>query len=123
VYQMVTQSEAKGNVVCVALSRAVSVAPRQGRPDSDSQPTESARGPGDCVRAKRRVYIPLCLLLFFLRCVGGVLFGGGPKISRDSEVRCKLSSGRGCLMYVERGPGQAVCQAQILSAKVLGRVV
>ena len=36
------------------------------------------------------------------------------------NVRCELSSGRGCLMYVERGPGQAVCQAQILNAKVLG---
>jgi hypothetical protein len=51
--------EAKGNVVCVALSRAVAVAARQGRPDADSQPSESARGPWDGVRAKSKGYIPL----------------------------------------------------------------
>jgi hypothetical protein len=42
------------------------------------------------------------------------------KNGRECTVRCRSSRGGGCSTSVERGPAQAVCQAQILNAKVLG---
>jgi hypothetical protein len=46
-----------------------------------------------------------------------------PEIVREDRVRWNLDSGRGCLTDVERGPPQAVCQAQILLCQDFDLVV
>ena len=90
---------------------------RQGRPD---QPTESESGVHAIARWKGFTY-HCAAFASGQRCGETMGLLGLPKIVVIARVRCKLSSGRGCLMHVERGPGQAVCQAQILTAKIWAR--
>jgi hypothetical protein len=114
---VVTQSEANRSLVCVAVAVVIVAGFR--REAGTTRPTNGIGGRGACDGARESVYVPLCIAVVQVECEG-VMAMAISKNRRECTVKCRLSSGRGCWTSVERGPAQAVCQAQILNAKDLG---
>jgi hypothetical protein len=111
---MVTQVRSKGMLfVAVAVVVAAVFVARQ-------RPTNGIGERGHVIARRRRGDIPLCLCVVMLNGCGSI-----QDVQKGDvcNVKCKLSSGGACLMYVERGPRQAVCQPANSGRQASSRVV
>jgi hypothetical protein len=109
---VVTRMRSKGMLfVAVAVVVAAVFVTRQ-------RPTNGIGERGHVIA--REQDIPLCLCVVMLNGCGGI-----QEVQKGDvcSVKCKLSSGGACLMYVERGPRQAVCQPANSGRQASSRVV
>ena len=81
--------------------------------------TRPANGIGERghVTARER-NIPLCLCVWLLKVVR---VSKGPKKLGVDSVKCKLSSGEGCLKYVERGQARRCVKRKYSTPRILAR--